>query len=88
MRRNNYIKRCKCPCNKELESRYKGREKIYYNGTECRKVWKKMSPEAQKARLLEIEKDIKLWNYNWKIFEKGDSILDLDIIIILNVSRQ
>lgn len=60
MRRNNYIKRCKCTCNKELDSRYKGREKIYYNGVECRKAWKKMSEKEQKARLKEIQKDIEL----------------------------
>lgn len=60
MRRNNYIKRCKCPCNRELDSRYKGREKIYFNGTECRKIWKKMSSEEQKNRELEIKNDIEL----------------------------
>ena len=32
------IKRCKCNCNKELPSRYKGREREFYS-PECRKVY-------------------------------------------------
>ncbi len=33
------IRRCLCPCKKELPSRYKGQKKIYFS-PECRKVHK------------------------------------------------
>jgi len=59
LRRNNYTKRCLCPCNKELPPRYKGREKIYYDGDKCRKIWKKMSSAEQEARKAEMKEDIK-----------------------------
>ncbi len=58
MRRNNYIKRCKCPCNKELPSRYKGRAKIFFDGDKCRKIWGRMSEDQQAERLVEIQKAI------------------------------
>jgi len=57
--RNNYTHRCKCYCNKELPSRYKGRTRIYFDGDKCRKVWKKMTLEEQKSRKIEMEEDIK-----------------------------
>lgn len=59
MRRNNYTKRCKCTCNRELPSRYKGREKIFFDGDQCRKIWKAMSPQEQKERLKIMKEDIK-----------------------------
>lgn len=59
MRRNNYTRRCKCECNKELESRYKGREKLFFDGDKCRKAWKSMSTEQQQDRLKQMEFDIK-----------------------------
>lgn len=43
MTRNDSIRRCLCPCNKELPSRYKGRERIFYS-TECRKIWHQLNP--------------------------------------------
>jgi len=59
VRRNNYTRRCRCPCNRELQSRYKGREKIYYDGDKCRKIWKGMTIIQQEKRLEEMKADIK-----------------------------
>ena len=58
MKRIEIIRRCKCPCNKELPSRYKGREKIFYDSPVCRKIWNDMTPKQQNARLKEIQKSI------------------------------
>lgn len=55
MKRKEKIRRCKCPCNRELPSRYKGREKIFYDSPVCRKIWHGMSEEAQTERLAEME---------------------------------
>ncbi len=55
MKRRQKIRRCKCRCNRELPSRYKGREKIFYDSPVCRKAWHGMSPDEQKARLKEME---------------------------------
>jgi hypothetical protein len=55
MKRKEKIRRCKCPCNRELPSRYKGREKIFYDSPVCRKTWHSMSEEAQTKRLTEME---------------------------------
>ena len=58
MKRIEIIRRCKCPCNRELPSRYKGREKIFYDSPVCRKVWHDMTTKQQNARLKEIQKSI------------------------------
>jgi len=55
MKRKEKIKRCKCPCNRELPSRYKGREKIFYDSPVCRKIWHLMDKESQNKRLAEME---------------------------------
>lgn len=55
MKRKEKIRRCKCPCNRELPSRYKGREKIFFDSPICRKTWHGMSEEAQAERLEEME---------------------------------
>ncbi len=55
MKRNQKIRRCKCPCNRELPPRYKGREKIFFDSPSCRKAWHIMTPEQQEARLKEME---------------------------------
>ena len=54
MKRREIIRRCKCPCNRELPPRYKGREKIFFSA-ECRKTWHNMSESEQNKRLKEIE---------------------------------
>lgn len=54
MKRNNQIRRCRCPCNRELKDRYKGREKTYFD-SDCRKVWHSMTPEQQQKRIKELE---------------------------------
>ena len=59
MKRKEKIRRCKCPCNRELPSRYKGREKIFYDSPSCRKIWHAMSEEAQTERLAEMEQVIR-----------------------------
>lgn len=59
MKRRELIRRCKCPCNKELPSRYKGREKIFYDSPVCRKTWQNMTPKQQEERLKEIEEQNK-----------------------------
>ena len=59
MKRIEIIRRCKCPCNRELPSRYKGREKIFYDSPVCRKVWHDLSKREQNKRLKEIETNIK-----------------------------
>lgn len=58
MKRIEIIRRCKCPCNRELPSRYKGREKIFYDSPVCRKIWHGMTLKQQNARLKEIQKSI------------------------------
>lgn len=55
MKRKEKIRRCKCPCNRELPSRYKGREKIFFDSPVCRKVWHSMSETDQNKRLKEME---------------------------------
>lgn len=55
MKRKEKIRRCKCPCNRELPSRYKGREKIFYDSPVCRKAWHSMTTEQQEKRLKEME---------------------------------
>ncbi len=55
LKRKEKILRCKCPCNRELPSRYKGRQKIFYDSPVCRKIWHGMSEEEQKQRLKEME---------------------------------
>ena len=55
MKRKEKIRRCKCPCNRELPSRYKGREKIFYDSPVCRKIWHGMDEEEQNKRLKEME---------------------------------
>ena len=37
----------------------KGREKIFFDGDQCRKIWKAMSPQEQKERLKIMKEDIK-----------------------------
>lgn len=55
-KRKDQIKRCKCPCNRELPPRYKGRERTFYDSHECRKIWGDMTKKQQNARLKEIKK--------------------------------
>ena len=59
LKRREKIRRCKCPCNRELPSRYKGREKIFFDSPVCRKIWHAMSEEAQTKRLAEMEATIR-----------------------------
>ena len=54
MKRKEKIRRCKCPCNRELPSRYKGREKIFYDSPVCRKIWHSMTEDDQNKRLEEM----------------------------------
>ena len=55
MKRREKVLRCKCPCNRELPSRYKGRQKIFYDSPVCRKIWHSFTEEEQQARLKEME---------------------------------
>lgn len=59
VKRREKIRRCKCPCNRELPSRYKGREKIFFDSPVCRKIWHGMSEEDQNTRLAEMEATIR-----------------------------
>ncbi|MDE1814635.1 MAG: hypothetical protein KGI05_08245 [Thaumarchaeota archaeon] len=43
------VRRCLCPCGRELKDRYKGREQIFYS-TECRKKWHDLNP-GKSARI-------------------------------------
>lgn len=52
MRKRNQIRRCLCPCNKELPSRYKGRERIFFS-PECRDAWGILSNQSKIDRLVE-----------------------------------
>lgn len=58
MKRRDIIRRCKCPCNRELPSRYKGREKIFYDSPVCRPKWHGMSDKEQNTRLKQMSDDI------------------------------
>lgn len=54
MKRNNEIRRCKCGCNRELPTRYKGREKIFFS-PECRKIFNNIPlTKKEKERLANI----------------------------------
>tara|TARA_R100000908_G_C3755002_1_gene149386 strand:+ start:3722 stop:3901 length:180 start_codon:yes stop_codon:yes gene_type:complete len=55
MKKRDKVLRCKCPCNRELPSRYKGRQKIFYDSPVCRKIWHSFTKEEQEARLKEME---------------------------------
>lgn len=55
MKRREKIRRCKCPCNRELPDLYKGREKIFYDSPVCRKKWHSMSEKEQNIRLEEMK---------------------------------
>lgn len=59
MKRREKIRRCKCLCNRELPSRYKGREKIFFDSPVCRKAWHGMSEKDQKIRLAEMEATVR-----------------------------
>jgi hypothetical protein len=56
MKMRGKVLRCKCPCNRELPSRYKGRQKIFYDSPVCRKIWHSFTEEEQLNRLKEMEK--------------------------------
>lgn len=58
MKRKEITRRCKCICNRELPSRYKGREKIFFNAQTCRKSWHSMTKREQAKRLKEMQDDI------------------------------
>lgn len=58
MKRKEITRRCKCKCNRELPSRYKGREKIFFDSPVCRKAWHGMTKSDQKKRLKEMQEDI------------------------------
>ena len=81
MKRRNITRRCKCPCNRELPSRYKGREKIFFDSPVCRPIWHAMSEFDQEIRLTEMEEAIKkeqnrereTQKVNRKIVEKNEA---------------
>ncbi|WP_428323661.1 hypothetical protein [Nitrosopumilus sp.] len=69
VKRRNQIKRCLCPCNRELPPRYKGREKIFFE-PECRDSWG-MLPDSKKLdRLAET----------WSFLNEKEKIKRLDEI--------
>ena len=51
MKKREKVLRCKCPCNRELPSRYKGRQKIFYDSPVCRKIWHSFTDEEQQSYL-------------------------------------
>lgn len=71
VKRYEAIRRCKCPCNRELPSRYKGREKIFYDSPNCRKVWHGMTPAQQKKRLREIQTVIEIEKKRFMTLKKN-----------------
>jgi hypothetical protein len=57
MKKREKVLRCKCPCNRELPARYKGRQKIFYDSPVCRKIWHGFTDEEQQVRLKEMEEE-------------------------------